>query len=224
MITLSPITHGTGRARRNGIRLALPLALVLALSACGGIPETGGLESVHQPVVSHASFSLDLTSGPGGLSPDESERLTGWLEAMDLRYGDHVSLEDPLASPATRASVQAALAPRGMMLDAPPPPPSGYVNAGTVRVVLTRASASVPHCPDWTTNSESNPRNGNSSNFGCAINSNIAAMVADPDDLIHGKPSTGVVDAHRSGKAVQEYLSREPSGKGELKKASTKDN
>ena len=46
--------------------------------------------------------------------------------------------------------------------------------------------AFVPNCPNWsdTTGGE---RETQSSNFGCATNSNLAAMIANPIDLIHGR-------------------------------------
>jgi pilus assembly protein CpaD len=56
-------------------------------------------------VVSHTDFSLDLVSTPGGLSAGEQARLKGWFEAMNLKYGDRISLDDPLKNPATTASV-----------------------------------------------------------------------------------------------------------------------
>src|SRR5579872_825916 len=86
---------------------ALALSLGLTLAACGGIATNSSLDSVHQAVVEHVNYTLDVTTGPGGLSYPEQRRLAGWLDAMDLRYGDRISIDDPLANEQTRAAVDA---------------------------------------------------------------------------------------------------------------------
>jgi pilus assembly protein CpaD len=60
------------------------------------------------------------------------------------------------------------------------------------------------------------------SNFGCSVNSNLAAMIADPEDLIHGREGDGVGDPRTGAKAVNYYRSLEPSGSKGLEKISTK--
>ena len=50
------------------------------------------------------------------------------------------------------------------------------------------------------------------SNYGCAVNGNLAAMVANPEDLIHGRDGSGVGDAMTSTKAVQSYRKPAPTG------------
>jgi pilus assembly protein CpaD len=50
------------------------------------------------------------------------------------------------------------------------------------------------------------------SNFGCAVNANLAAMVANPEDLIHGREGSGVGDTLTSSKAVGAYRKAEPTG------------
>src|SRR3546814_2517410 len=72
---------------------------------------------------------------------------------------------------------------RGLLLSGAAPVTTGDVPADNLRVVVTRASAFVPGCPDWSTKSSINFNNATSSNYGCATNSNLAAMVADPNDL-----------------------------------------
>ena len=52
--------------------------------------------------------------------------------------------------------------------------------------VVTAGTALVPNCPNWST-TDLDSAAVNNSNYGCAVNSNLAAMIADPMDLIHGK-------------------------------------
>ena len=201
------------RARR---RFAAPLALglALALAGCGGTPDNRLLDSIHQPVVDHASYTYDVPVAPEGISAPERDRLADWFTAMNLRYGDKVTLEDPLDNPATRAGVAAVTARYGLLLTPSAPPAQGYVNAGTVRITITRATATVPGCPDWSANSESNLKNGTSSNYGCAVNSNLAAMIANPDELLHGAGNADANTAHRSTKAINAYVYAAPTGAG----------
>ena len=207
--------------RHLKFRSALALSLGLALSACGGMPSNASLESVHQPIVSRTNYTLDLTSGPGGLSIPEQRRLAGWFEAMDLRYGDRITIDDPLLSGATRSSVEAVAARHGILVGGEAPVTPGQVMAGSVRVVITRSTATVPGCPDWSAQSDANLRNGTSSNYGCASNSNLAAMVADPEHLIEGARGTGATVVASGTKAIDTLREAKPTGANGLKEVSS---
>lgn len=198
--------------RKVGAFLALSLGF--ALSACGGIPTNKSLESIHQPVVERTSFTLDVTTGPGGISPAEQRRVSGWFEAMDLRYGDRVYIDDPLSSTDTRSAVEALAGRYGLLVSDDAPVTAGYVNAGTARIVLTRAKATVPGCPDWSARSDANPLNATSSNYGCATNSNLAAMVADPEHLLKGAETRGNTVVMSSNKAIDAYRNAAQTGQG----------
>jgi pilus assembly protein CpaD len=200
---------------------ALALSLGFALAGCGGMPQNQSLYSVHQPVVSHANYTLDVTTGPGGLSVPEQRRLAGWFEALGLRYSDRVAIDDPLDSPGTRASVQAIASRYGLLVSHDAPVTAGYVNAGTARVVVTRFEANVPGCPDWSAKSDANLRNATSSNYGCSINGNLAAMVANPEHLLRGDRGTGDTVIMTSNKAIDAYREAEPTGKAGLPQTSS---
>jgi pilus assembly protein CpaD len=201
---------------------ALALSLGLALAGCGGMPGNRTIESVHQPVVQRIDYTLDVTTGPGGLTFAEQGRLAGWFDAMNLRYGDRVSIDDPLQSGATRAAVEGLVARHGLLLGADAPVTAGYVNAGTVRVIVSRMKATVPHCPDWSAQSDANLGNATSTNYGCATNSNLAAMVANPEHLIKGDAGTGDTVVMSSNKAIESYRSTAPTGSGGIKETSSK--
>lgn len=207
--------------RATGTALALSLGLVLA--GCGGMPTNRSLYSVHQPVVERVNYTLDVSTGSGGLSQPEQRRLAGWFEAMDVGYGDRVSIDDPLSSSATRATVGALASRHGLLLSEDAPQTQGYVQAGTARVVITRSKASVPGCPDWSTNSDANLLNGTSSNYGCATNSNLASMVANPEHLIKGADGTGSTVVMSSTKAIDSYREAKPTGSGGLADVGSKE-
>ena len=209
------------RKAPRALGAALTFSLGLALAGCGGMPSNRSLESVHQPVIERTNYTLDLTTGPGGLSLPEQRRLAGWFDAMDLRYGDRISIDDPLSSSATRSAVEAVAGRSGMLVGDSAPVTAGAISAGSVRVIITRSSAHVPGCPDWSAKSDTNFGNGASSNYGCAINGNVAAMVADPEHLIHGAASTGRTVVMSSTKAIDSYREAKPTGEKGLKADST---
>ncbi len=196
---------------------AIALSLGMSLAACGGMPTNQSLESIHQPVVERINYALDVTAGPGGLSVPEQRRLSGWFEAMDLRYGDRVYLDDPLAGSETRTIVEALAGRHGMLVSDDAPVTPGYVNAGTVRIVVTRSKASVPGCPDYSAKSDVNLINALSSNYGCATNSNMAAMVADPEHFLKGATGHSDTTVMSSNKAIGTYRDAPPTGTGGLK-------
>lgn len=206
---------------RKALGVAIALSLGTMLAGCGGMPKNQLLESVHQPVVSRTNYTLDVTTNPGGLSLPEARRLAGWFEAMDLRYGDRISIDDPLSSGATRAAVEAVAGRFGLLVSDTAPVTPGMVNAGTARIVVTRTTATVPGCPDWSAKSDTNLMNATSSNYGCASNANLAAMVADPEHLLKGANSTGQTVVMSGNKAIDIYRAAKPTGEAGLKQNST---
>ena len=202
---------------------ALALALAGTLTGCGGMPSNRMLDSVNQPVVEKTNYVFDLSTGPGGLSLPEQRRLTGWFDARGLRYGDKIYIDDPLASGGTRAAVEAVAARYGMLLGEGAPVTQGYVNAGTARVIVVRASASVPDCPKWHSDSDANLANGTSTNYGCAVNSNLAAMMADPEHLVKGQTGSGQTTIVSATKAIDAFRER-PAKAGEVTSTSSKSN
>ncbi len=199
--------------------ITVMIALSLSVAACGTRSNTG-VESVHQPVVSRADYVLDVAvDGNSGLSAVDRERLNGWFESLQLRYGDRVAVELPgnLGDGAARASVAAIAGQYGLLLDETAPLTTGEVQSGAVRVVVSRMKASVPSCPDVRPGPIYDFHQKTGSNFGCAVNSNLAAMVANPTDLISGQSSTGGSNASTAGKAIKTLREAPTTGAGGLK-------
>ena len=209
--------------RSAGVAM-IALSLTLSLGGCGALTAKNNnmIESVHQPVVERTNFTLDLATDRGGLPLAEQRRLADWFEALDLRYGDRIAIDDPLASGTTRSAVEAVASRYGILLSDGAPVTPGYVNAGTARVVVSRSLASVPDCPVWQ-NSEYSLKNNTSSNYGCAVNGNLAAMIANPEDLVRGATARGETVVMSSNKAIDAYRQAAPTGGGtNVKETSTK--
>lgn len=196
---------------RTLLLTALP---ALALGACTGT-QNRGLESVHQPVVSRTDVALDVNAGPNGLAPGETRRLGEWLATMRLGYGDRIAVDDPNGlSLAVRDDVAREAARFGLLLSNDAPVTSAPVAAGTTRIVVTRARASVPGCPDFSRMHEPNFDNHTSSNHGCGVNANLAAMIANPTDLVRGQPGADVYDNAVGSRAIFSYRKAAPTGAG----------
>ena len=198
----------------RSLLLAAALAPAFALAGCGGTTENRGLESVHQPVVERNDYVFDVNAGPGGLAAGEAARLSGWFASMRLGYGDRVSVDDASAgSRRLRDDVAAQVARYGLLLADEAPMTSAPVAPGTARIVVSRLRASVPGCPDFTSYRGPDFESNTNSNHGCAVNATLAAMVADPADLVRGA-SDDSYDALQGTKAIDAYRKATPSGNG----------
>jgi len=214
----------TFKITRTTATALLLLAGASGLAGCTspGVPVNRSLESVNQPVVTRTNFTLDLATAPGGgLALSEQRRLDEWFEAMDLRYGDRISIDDPTASRANRVAIEAIAGKYGLLIAEGAPTTAGYVNAGGIRVVLTRSSATVKGCPDWGMKTDTNLNNATAGGYGCAINGNLAAMVANPEDLVTGQKGNGETRVMSSDKAINTYRGQANTGAGGLKASAT---
>ncbi len=67
-----------------------------------------------------------------------------------------------------------------------------------VEIVLERYLVTTPACPDWSRQSGLDYANQPHSNFGCATETNLGLMIAEPRDLLRGRdvgPADGVHQA-----------------------------
>jgi pilus assembly protein CpaD len=203
------------------------LALIPALSGCLATAEDRnatalrGVDSVNLPVVSRADYALDLSAPGGSLSSSEAGRLDGWFRSLQLGYGDNIYVDGP-DSYSAKADVARVASRFGMLVSNGAPVTSGDIAPGMVRVVVSRTRASVPNCPNWSEASQPNLANNSMSNYGCAVNANLAAMVANPEDLVHGREGSGLGDALTATKAVDTYRKAVPTGTQGLQELNTK--
>jgi len=206
--------------RSKVILIALASTLAACSSVGGDKPDTG-VATVNVPVVTSADYVFDAAAPDGALAQGEAQRLDGWFQGLGLGYGDSVYVDGPYAD-AARGQVAGIAGQYGMMVSAGAPITSGAVSPGTVRVVVSRRRAEVPGCPNWGRPSNPNYDNRSMPNFGCGVNSNMAAMIADPEDLIHGREGAATSSVNAAARAVLLYRSTPPSGTKGLQDVSTK--
>ena len=198
------------------------LAVGCAVAGCNTLPDepTQGVAAVNVPVVTSADYVFDAAAPGGTLASGEGDRLNGWFQGLGLGYGDTVYVDGAMA--AARNQVAMIAGRYGLLVTPGAPVTTGVVNPGSVRVVVARRRASVPGCPNWSQPSQPDWDNKTMANFGCSVNSNLAAMVANPEDLVRGRDSAPVTDAVSAVRAIDMYRKQVPTGQGGLKDASTK--
>jgi len=201
------------------------LLLATAVSGCSYHAQAGdladrGVETVNNPVVTRADYVFDAAAPGGSLGPSEKARLDAWFRGLNLGYGDSIYVDAPYADSA-RYEVAQVAGTYGMMLEPGAPVTAGAVNPGGVRVIVSRTRAEVPNCPNWSVPAQPNFNNREMSNYGCSVNSNLAAMIANPEDLVHGREG-GISTTGAGSKAVVLYRTTPPTGAKGLADVSTK--
>ena len=174
--------------------------IATALSGCGTIGQKIGangnntsLYSVNQPVVERANYAMDVNvDSYDGMGANQKARVSDWFDALKLGFGDRIAVDfgDGFENGVVKQDVIDLAALHGMVLVDAAPVTEGAIAPGPARIVVTRSTASVPNCPNWTKTTEANYNSSNHPNYGCAINGNLAAMVADPEDLVRGRDAT----------------------------------
>lgn len=210
------------------MKRSIMLLSLATLAACqtngAGVDHPGrGVASVNVPVVTRADYAFDLYAPDGTLSASEAARLDAWFRSMDLGYGDSIYVDGAYAYGA-RDEVARVAGNYGLLVNAGAPITPGAVPSGMVRVVVARNRASVPNCPNWDNASRPDYGNMTMPNYGCAVNGAMAAMVANPEDLVHGREGSGVGDNRTSVKALESYRKAIPTGQSGLKDINTKGN
>lgn len=202
----------------------LLIALGSALAACqtAGQPDepARGIAPVNVPVVTSADFVFDAAAPGGSLAPGEGDRLNGWFQGLGLGYGDTVYVDG--YAPGARSQVAAIASRYGMLISAGAPVTAGAVQPGSIRVVVARRRAVVPGCPNWSAKGGPDWNNKTMSNFGCSVNGNLAAEIANPEDLIHGREGATITDTLTATRAVDMYRTKQPTGSGGLQQVNPK--
>jgi pilus assembly protein CpaD len=216
-------------AMAHSIR-ALSVATAAAAFLLGAGPAHAGainrsVDSVHQPIVDRTDYVLDVVAQPDGLVRSEADRLAGWFDGLGLGYGDTITLDDPLGWHDARAQdgIGAVVARYGMLVAHDAAPITvGHPAPGTIRVVVSRAMAHVEGCPNYSHGNFAEYASSSTSNYGCATASNLATMIANPQDLVEGHGGDRAGDAMLSVKAIKTYRDADATGKKGLKEESSK--
>ncbi len=196
---------------RSAHSLAIPLLLLAAVPLTPALAAdryNRSSESVHQPVVQRSDYVIDVPATM--LDQSQTDRIFGWFDAIDLGYGDRVSLDMSAAgSDIANSQIAGIVGEYGLLMANGAPATEGTIPPRYVRIVVSRSTATVEGCPDFSIPSQPNFTGAMSSNYGCAINSTLAAMVANPEDLVRGQRAHGT-DAQAAAKAIKTWRAKPP--------------
>jgi pilus assembly protein CpaD len=211
---------------RNILASLIVIGAALSASAADARHRSGqfantGLYSYNQPVVQRSDYVLELPDQGPGLSVADRARLRAWFTTLGLGYGDRVWLDSAYGNDRARADVARVTAEYGLLVSDGAPVVAGAVEPGFLRVIVSRSVARVPGCPFA---DEHQGPSTTSSNYGCSVNSNLAAMIADANDLVLGQAGSAATDPAAAAKAIKVFRDATPTGSGGLPAVSTRGN
>lgn len=196
------------RTARGIARAAGASLLALALVACNS-HDRRGVESWvtadptqnHPIIVDRKEVQLDLAVPPGSYGLTHSQKQD--LRDFALRFrnddsGGILAVRAPSGGRNEIAAMRAMDDVQRVIRSAGVPPGEtaneAYSAAGfpaaPIRVSFMRHVAKAPVCGDWSQNLARDPKNAPWPNLGCATQANLAAMVANPRDLIEPRGMT----------------------------------
>lgn len=202
----APQTSQTASPGRHVARKFLPLALaVIALSGCKHFEDGSQVAgwtlvdpSQRHPIMvtqQPAHLNLAVVRGSQGLTPAQRAEVVEF--ASRYRAGDAGNSRLVISAPSGGANEVAAMEAvgdiRALLVDGGFSETAIAVEAyhddstrtPPVHISYMRFVAEGPACgSDWSENLAYSPRNFNYPDFGCATQHNLAAMVANPADLL----------------------------------------
>ncbi len=172
---------------------ASSLVAVLLAGSCASPDEAGfrvADPEVNHPIVVepvYQSVKFPFSVGNAGLMPDDAARFQAFIADYQAHGNGAITVSVPAGTyaNATISYFGERLADMGI--------PRSRVLVGThdvangdtrVELGFVGYGARVDRCGDWSEDIADTADNQPMKNFGCAVQSNIAAMVADPRDLI----------------------------------------
>jgi pilus assembly protein CpaD len=211
-------------SRSATVRLVLAFGL-LAVAGCGS-PDLAdpAPPAVQVPPklarVQLASFEHNIHFAPRAktLTSGQASGLSDFMTRNSIHEGDAVTVEAPDSPSTLRDARQTAVLAelRAFHIQAASATDSTLA-VDTIRVHADRTVIIAPGCPDWTKPEADEPNNLPSSNYGCATEANLAAMIANPADLAKPKEG-GKSDAVALARGVEAYrsgaMSKSLSGSG----------
>ncbi|MEM8811502.1 MAG: CpaD family pilus assembly protein [Pseudomonadota bacterium] len=210
------------RSRRTVRMLKLSAAALFIgfpLAACqhtiqGSVP-TDGYRSVHPIVLKEVPETLDVPVGmkTTRLSKAQRHQIAGFARESAEQGNGSVEIMVPSGSANESTAHFMASKIRGIVNRAGIPSHSIGVQAyavqdpqavAPIRLSYAKIQASVGPCGIWPDNLAANIENADYYEYGCSTQSNLAAMIANPSDLLHPRASTPA-DATRRSTVVDKY-------------------
>lgn len=192
------------------MRTASVAAVILAASCAA--PFNDGQGVMNDPAVNHpiavephfVSIKVSFSAPQAGLLPDDSARLDRFVEDFLSRGSGSISVSAPAgtdSAPTLEYFGQRLFnmgVPRSRILV------GTHQGSGQVEIGFIAYAAHADDCGDWSEDLGETASNRASRNFGCAVQKNIAAQIADPRDLVEMRSSDSS-DAARRAVVIDKY-------------------
>jgi pilus assembly protein CpaD len=199
------------RTNKDIMRLTSLAALLLA-GSCAAPSENGPTYSdpgANHPIAvepSYRSLKLPFSATDAGLMPDDAARFNDFVSKYLAGGNGALSITAPPGGEAAIGYFGERLASMGV--------PRNHILVGTrqqgdtdarVELGYMAYTARVENCTnDWPTDWSDTWDNAPTANFGCAVQKNMAAMLADPRDVVEPRP-TDAPDATRRAAVIGHY-------------------
>ena len=196
----------------------LCLAAVLVAGSCSS-PSGDEKMTFDDPTANHpilvqpSAQSLKLNVSPAGLAPADTAHFDDFVSGYQAHGNGKIVISAPAGALANAEvtwiadHINAMGVSRDQILvanrDAAP-------GDGQVELNYVSYQANTAPCGDWSENLAYTMDNKTASNLGCAVQHNIAAMVADPRDLMGPRPMGGA-DADRRATVITNYEKGAPT-------------
>lgn len=213
--------------RRGGLALGGTLLSVLAVLSAGcSTTSTSDPEPLaydyrlrHPIMISEEPEVLDIPVGMNGpaVSRDIETAIRNYVAGYQADGTGAITIQVPTASAnqvaatSTGQAVHYALVRAGVphnQIVVSPYYSGNHARTASLRLSYLRVKAVTPKCGLWPETSPNTLRNESYHNFGCAYQQNLAAMVANPADLVAPQPM-GPANGARRAKVITDYSSGE---------------
>ncbi len=223
--------------RRTGLttfvaKAVVACALVTTLAGCEHIdnkPSQSAGWTLLEPSERHPilvsqkahNMNVAVARGQNGLSSHQRAQLYAFLEKYRSQDGGNSKIVVSVpAGAANEVSAMRAVADLRPMLGE-----HGFTETSVsiepyhaegssqppIRVSYLRFHAEAPECGRWPDNLAESKRNTNYHNFGCAQQRNLAAMIANPSDLL-GPRTMSSANGDRRDAVYEKYIKGESTG------------
>ena len=164
--------------------ICLPLAWALA----GCVTDYTKSEAPNNLTVDAAQSRVDLSFLPGSARLAQPNAIQQLVANGRLRPTDRVTIAAagyPGLAEQRTAAISRELLAYGIVAD---PVPLETVPPNHAVIGIGRYTVTLPPCPNWSSPPQAEYTNAYNSNWGCAAATNLGLMVANPSDLVSGRP------------------------------------
>ncbi|MFV2092661.1 MAG: CpaD family pilus assembly protein [Hyphomicrobiales bacterium] len=237
--SIGHVPPSKSRSASPALKLGLLMGLALGVAGCQtktadipGIQQTGSINAFRvadrhpiKVVKSQAQIEIEVPGYARRLTPRQHDRVKAFLAQYKTQGESKLTISVPSggknegAAMSILSQIRKTLASANVRSTAVRYTPYYARNSDEAPIILgfQRYEAQASPCGMWPSNLAESPNNKPYANFGCATQNNLAAMVANPADLIGPRTMTAA-DADRRATILKLYR------QGEVTAANRSDN